>query len=442
MRLFRGLTGMVQARVGQRIKPGSFGHKVMVMFLGTALGQFSSVLLSPVLTRIYTPQDFGVLGVFTALLTIMAVIASLRYEMALPLAKTKEDAANMLAVCGLSLLFTTSIGIVILACLSKETMESMHLGVILPYRWLLPVGFFCIGAYQVLVYFATQRDSFGIIARTKIYQGLAGPFTQIGLGLLQLGPWGLILGFVTGQSTGSGLLFSRLVLPKGAMDGLSWASIRMLAKRYIRFPLLSSWAGLVNSVGSSQLVLVVIPILYSSTIAGYIFLTDRIVGRPLLLISTSILQVYLGDVSKSIESDPQAIRKRFLTLAGQQFCIVAVWLLIVNLLAGYFFPILFGQEWAEAVPYLHVLSIAYLPQMVISALAHTLQVLERQGLSAIWEIGRLVAVAGSLGMGYYLGLDALHTLLWYSIAQALSQMLLFVLMYGSIQKLRKKPAHA
>src|SRR4029077_8135319 len=101
--------------------------------------------------------------------------------------------------------------------------------------------------------------------------------------------------------------------------------------------------------------------------AGFVFLTDRIIGRPLLLISTSILQVYIGDMSRLVNDDPEAMRRRFLQLAMHQLMIVAGWLALVNLAAPTLFPIVFGEEWQGAVPYLQVLRIAYLPQMVMHA---------------------------------------------------------------------------
>ena len=416
---------------------GSFSHNVLVMFTGTAMGQLASVLLSPVLTRIYTPEMFGILGFFSAATAIASVVSALRYEMALPMAKTEKDAANLLAVCLIALVATTAIACLAIAALSMTGMPQHWFGTLAPYRWLLPAGFCCIGAYQVMVYFATRESDFRLIARTKIYQGLAGPISQIGLALTGAGAWGLIIGFIVGQSTGIGMLLSRLVGVPRRWRHVWRLRMQGLARRYRRFPLISSWSGLLEAAGGSYMLLVAVPLLYSNTIAGFVFLTDRVIGRPLLLISTSILQVYIGDIATTIQQDPEAMRRRFLQLAGQQSKIVGLWLVLVNLAAPPLFPILFGQQWVAAVPYLHVLSIAYFPQMVMHALIHTLQIMERQLMSACWEGGRFLAVAGVFLAGFLYHWNALQTLLAYSIVQLLAQGLLFCLMYHSIQSLRK-----
>jgi O-antigen/teichoic acid export membrane protein len=133
------------------------------MFTGTAIGQCIAVALAPVLTRIYSPAMFGVLGLFTAALTILSVVAALRYEMALPLTQSDEDASNLLAVCMVALVCTTGLGCIILSVLSLWNPPAMLLGTLAPYRWLLPVGFFCIGAYNVMVYYATRVAAFNVI---------------------------------------------------------------------------------------------------------------------------------------------------------------------------------------------------------------------------------------------------------------------------------------
>jgi O-antigen/teichoic acid export membrane protein len=422
-----------------RFRQGSFAHNVLIMFTGTAIGQIGAVVLAPILTRIYTPEMFGVLGLFIAVLTIASVIGALRYEMALPLAQSEEDAANLLAVCLVTLACTTGISCFIVWMLSLW--KSNPLGVLAPYSLLLPIGFFCIGAYQVMVYYATRQAAFGVIARTKVYQGTLGPLSQIGFGLSGAGTWGLAIGFIIGQSVGISLLFSRLVLIPRALTRVSVNGMRAMAKRFRRFPLVSSWSGLIEAAGGSYLLLVAMPLLYSHTIAGFVFLTDRIIGRPLLLISTSILQVYVGDMSRLINEDPEAMRQRFLRLARHQFLIVACWLVLVNSVAPVLFPIIFGSQWQGAVPYLHILSIAYLPQMVVHALVHTLQILERQVMSAIWEGMRFLAVCGTFVLSYAYGLSALQAILAYSIVQAFAQIILFLLMYHSIQSLRKEQSH-
>ena len=426
----------IRQKLATKFSGGSFARNVLVMFVGTALGQFTSVLLSPLLTRIYSPEFFGILGFFTAIVGTLSVVASLSYEMALTLAKDKDDAANLLTVCILSLLLTTALFYGFLL-FSPDSLLDRLFGALVPYLYLMPIGFFCIGAYAVMVNFATLKAAFPIIARTKIYQGVIGPVSQIGLGLAGAGAWGLIVGFILGQSAGVINMFTRLVLkPRDVFGNVTWRGITGVARRFIRFPLLSTWSSIISVLGSNSMIMVVIPLLYSNVIAGYIFLTERIIGRPLLLISTSILQVYIGEASKTQNSDPRALRKRFLQIVKGQFVIVSSWLILINATAFYFVPIVFGKEWAEAVIYINILSIYYLPQMVMTSVRHTLQIMEKQGMMAMWDIARCVVIVSGFVASYVFFLSSVQSVLIYSISQAAMQIILFRLIYSAIQKLQ------
>ena len=89
---------------------GRFAKGVAVLAGGAALGQAITVLVSPILTRLYSPEDFGVFGVYASILGIVTVIASLRYEYALPFPEDGETAANILALCFLKALRLQVIG--------------------------------------------------------------------------------------------------------------------------------------------------------------------------------------------------------------------------------------------------------------------------------------------------------------------------------------------
>ena len=131
------------------------------------------------------------------------------------------------------------------------------------------------------------------------------------------------------------------------------------------------------------------------------------------------------------------MRRRFLQVTGGQFVIVAMWLLLINTTAFYFIPVVFGSEWSGAVIYIHILSICYLPQMTIVPVMHTLQIMEKQGLTAAWEFGRFILISGGLSASYILAFDAWEAILVYAISQAFAQLVLFVIMYLAIQRLQQ-----
>jgi O-antigen/teichoic acid export membrane protein len=267
---------------------------------------------------------------------------------------------------------------------------------------------------------------------------VVGPTSQIGFGLLDAGAPGLLAGSILGQSAGTLGLFHRLLRPDPTLMGkVSWKRMAALARRYRRFPLIASWAALIDSAGGSQLLYLLVTMTYSARIAGFIFLAERVVARPLSMVGTSILQVFMGEAGRTAREDPPQLRKRFYQVVNRQFWLALAWIATANLMAALLFPKVFGAEWADAVVYLQAMSVGYLAQAVVLPVFHTLQILEKQVLAAGWQIGRLILVATTFTLARRYDIPSTTTVFIYSAVQAVSCVALLLLMTVSIQKLQK-----
>lgn len=432
----RSLVPARLARFTDKIFKHDFFGNILRIFLGTILGQASSVLAAPILTRLYSPAEFGTLGVFAAILYTASSVAALRYEMAFTLVEETRDILNLAVVCAVALCFTTAAMALASNLMPEATYRVLSLAAVYDDRYILPLGFAMIGAYQIFSFVATRTGDFRTIARTRMLQ-VTGPVSQIAMGLAHWGGFGLALGFVLGQSAGTTMLATRTILNRATpWREVSLAGCLAIARRFRKFPLISSWSALINALGTSQLLLIFLSVFYGGDAAGYIFLTDRVIARPLVIVSTSILQVYLGEAGRNARSDPAKLRARFRQLTLIQLAIVTAWIGGMNLAVSYFFVPLFGARWAAAVPFIHVLSIVYVPQFVLQAVIHTLLVLERQMLSAIWDASRLTAVTLVLFGSWHFGASALSVVLGYAICQGIAFLILYGLIYRSINKVQ------
>lgn len=420
-----------------------FLKDVSIMLTGSAGGQAVSLLLSPLLTRLYTPQEFGILSVYSAIIAILTVVASLRYELAMPLVRDDEDAVNLMAVCLMALGITTAaVGLV--SFLAPDSWVARIWPIPLDpadsliYRSLLVVGYTCLGGYFIALYVATRVNAYRAIARTRLAQGVVGPTSQIGLALLGAGAPGLLVGSILGQSAGTFGLFGKVMGGRGdLLRAISWSRMKAQASRFKQFPLVGSWAALIDAIGSSQLLYLLITMTYSARIAGFIFLAERVVSRPLSIIGTSILQVFVGEAGKTIASDPALLKRRFYQVVTRQFGLALAWILLANLIAILLFPAMFGEEWRDGVPYLEAISIAYLAQAVVLPVFHTLQLLERQRMAAAWQVGRLVLTVSVFTAGVALDFSAPAVIAAYSVAQAVACVVFLVMIARSIQQVQR-----
>jgi O-antigen/teichoic acid export membrane protein len=393
----------------RRIPRGTVVRGVGLIAGATAAGQVLALLLSPVLSRIYTPAAFGLSGVFISLVSILSVVGTLRYELAIPLPKDEPSAVNLLVV-GL----TANVGIIGLLALCVPALRdpiAVWVGVpaLAGYLWLLPPTLLATGAYQLLTYWAVRKRQYTVLAQRNLYFGLAQITTMTGLGLLGLKPVGLLLGTGAGHATGA-LTVARSILAhdRALLTQASPGGMVRMARRYVRFPLLASWSGLVNSAGS------VVPLLllskyFGPTVAGWYVLTTRVVGAPSGLIGEAVAQVYLGEVATLARRDPQALRRLFVASFRRLLAVGVLPILLIAAPAPLWFPIVFGERWLEAGLYALVLVPLYLTQFVAVPLS-TLNVLEKQHLDLAWDSMRLVLGVASVVVPWYLGASALVTI--------------------------------
>ncbi len=411
--------------IGARLARGSFARNVVVLAGGTALGQAITVLASPILTRLYAPEDFGVLAVYSSLLSILAVVASWRYELAIPLPEKDEDAANLVALSlSIVVLMSSLVGLGVWL-FGGQIVLWANAPALQPYLWLLPVGVLLVGSSQVLNYWAVRRQLFGLIARTKLHQGLGATLTQIAGGFLKDGPMGLIVGQIVGQCAGLTTLAQLMWrTDRAKLRTIRRAELRRIAKRYKKFPQLSAFSGVINSVGL-QIPTILLASLYGVQVAGWFAFTQRVLGIPMNLVGQAVSQVYMGTGSRLIHQDVRALRSLFLKMAFRLLLIGSFPLGIMAIGGSWLFVKIFGDAWGNAGSYAQILSLALLAQFMIVPLSQTLNMLECQDWQFKWDVFRLVVVFLSIFLASVFGGTHWQAVGAYSLSMVFAYSIMF-----------------
>lgn len=402
---------------------------------GAGLGQGLAVLAAPILTRLYTPDDLGILAAYAALVNILVVLSALRYEQAIPLAENDDQAAHILALAlGITVVTTAIIGLAA-AALKDSFAAWARIPAAGDYVWLLPVGVFATGVYQTLSYWALRQGAFTVIGRTKFRQGAGMVISQMGLGLLQAGPTGLLLGHIVGQSSGIATLTHLLESPRRLAAGLRWDTLRRMAVRYRRFPLFSSWSGVLNSIGFN-LPTLLLAALYGADVAGLFMLAQRVIGTPLRLISVSVGQVFYSRAAQLNHQDPQALAPFFLKTATS-LLLIGVGPIILFMAAGPpLFGLIFGPAWQDAGQIMRVLAPMLLAEFVVSPVSQIVFVLQRQDLQLVWDASIPIMVLAVFGLASARTLEPIATIGLYSAGAVLAQVAAFALYWALLRRNR------
>lgn len=402
-------------QVRNRFRKGSFLHAVVLIGSGTTFAQIIVLAFSPILTRIYSPQDLGLLGIYTSIIYTILSIASLRYELAIPLLDNDHEVINMLGVCFVILLAITGTSTLVLFLFSPLLLDWLNAQALRPYLWIFPVSLLGVGTYQIFNFWALRKESFRSIAKAKSIQGISQVIAQILLGWIISGPFGLIMGDAVARLTGSGTLLKQFLnQDRKHLKTITKDDMGALAKHYWRFPIYSGSAALINRI-AGQVPILLFAAFLGSQATGYLTLTQRAISLPMNLIGLSIAQVYFSRISQLIRIDIDSLRRLFWKVIFRLFLLGIIPSMILIAIGPQLFSLVFGPEWAPAGYYARFMGIMLLMQVVVVPISQTLNALEHQKIQFAWDILRLIFSILSILIPYYFEWTALATVGLYSM---------------------------
>ena len=364
---------------------------------GSIAGQTLVLLSYPLLTRIYDPGDFGLLTVFTSVVSMIALASTASLEVAIPLPTEDRDAAAV-AWAGLVLvtataLLTAGVGVVAAAPVAALLGVPRLAG----YWYLVSLTVLALGAYMVLSNWMVRDRSYGALGRRNLLQGVGQVAAQLGLGVIGLRPVGLLLGLGAGRLAALGGLLSPSGLLSQPWPGLS--ALSGAVRRFRRFPLLAMPSTVINSAGL-EVPLLLIAALYGDTRAGLLGLAVRVISGPSTVIGQAVHQVFAGESSVAIREARGTLGPTVRT-SVRRLLLVGVLPAAVLVIGGpALFELIFGAEWTEAGEYARLLAPAFLAQFAVIPVSATLFLLQRQEQELAWVVFRLLLTAGiPLGCG-------------------------------------------
>lgn len=377
-----------------------FARSVSILAGGTAGAQLIVILISPVLTRLYSPEDFGLLAVYAAILGILSVIASLRYELAIPVPEKQEEAANIVFLSILLVCFTTFLLSIVLWLFGAQIIDLLNAPNMNDYLWLVPLGFLLVGIYRVLQYWAIRQKAFSDIAKAKLSQSLSMVIIQVGAH--SFAPVALLVGRLAGQSVALVRLVKIVIKEddRASFRAVKKESMTNVAKRYKNFPLIGTWSGLTSSAGMNVPPLIIAAFLGASS-AGLYSLAHRVLSQPMAIIGKAVSDVFYqraaeasreGRIGEVLESVYSTLVKLAVAPA-----------IIIFLIIPDAFLIVFGDGWLEAGEVARWMTPWLYFQFVVSSCTGIYPIIDRHDIALRFQISLfLAALLGSVvGILYF-----------------------------------------
>ena len=395
-----------------RAQANRFLRRLFTLSAGTAIGQALMVLVTPLLTRLFTPAEFGIFAVFSALFGILSGVMCLRYELAIPIAGSLEETAAVTRLCFAA---ATGVTLLLLVLIAIGGGDWLAMAVDAPeLAWLLyalPPALLCWGLALPLNFWSIRRGSFRINALNRILQYAGQAISQTVLGLARLGTVGLVLGFSVGHLFKIGHFIRTLPAEDRALLRASrWSEARVMAVRYRRFPAFSILSTLFQS-GSQLLPAMLVAGIYGPVIAGWFALSQRIMVFPVMMIGDAAANVFLNEIAQ-LRGWP--LYRMFCKTALRFFMVALAIMLPIMLAAPHVFAFIFGEPWREAGTIVQILVPLFVMRLTAVSVSQTLNVLERQDLHLVVGVLNFIGLGLSFTIGWAWNLGELYTLALYS----------------------------
>ncbi len=415
--------------MSKKLLPKStFGKNVLTLMTGTVLAQVIPIALSPVLSRLFTKDEFGTFALYASLLGFLGIVVGGRYELAIMLPKKDEDARNLL---GLTLFIT--LGVALLTLLSvvffrndvATWFQSPNLAT---WLWLLPVGVLFAGAYQAFNYWSNRKSQYKRLATSRVVRAVGSSGAMVGFGMAGLKKGGLILGDTIGQGLATLTLWwqvwkedSRLI------KGWNRSGIKAMAKRYNQFPRFNLVGGVAEK-SAAQLPFWMFAPVFGEAMVGALGMTYRIIGTPNAIIARAFGDVFRQRAAETYV-DKGECRQLFLTTLKQLLLIATVPFIILFFVAPVAFEWVLGEGWGEAGVYAKLLAPMFFLQFITNPLANMFLVAEKQKYELFLQLYLVAVIGASLYVGCYVYGDERLAVLLVSILHSSKYLIELVLSY-------------
>ena len=400
-----------------RLQSG-FLRNVITLATGTTIAQLIPILLAPVLTRLFSPADYGLMALYSSVSGLLTIAATGMYAQAVILAKDDREAANLLALAASITLGFSLLVILIVLVFHRALVAALRGPEISPWLYLIPVSVFLGGFLQGLTNWSNRKQQYKRLAINRVAGAISGTGVQLVAGAAQAGGGGLILGLLSGLSVSTGLLGGRVLSEDRAnLREASFLEMRQAARTYRRFPIYVLPTEFIN-VATSQLPVFILNTFAGVASVGLYGMTQRVLGLPSTLIASSITDVFKQRAASDYLKDGNCrdiyvkTFKLLLTLAVVPFGLLFVF-------GPRLFGFVFGEVWVPAGEYARYLSIMFFFGFVSSPLSYVYFIVGKQREDLILHLYMAVSTVAALVLGYVVFHEARYMVLCFSINYSL-----------------------
>lgn len=360
-----------------------------------ALSQLASILVAPLLSRLYPPEAFGQFGALLSFANIVSVLVLAGMNDAI-LAAHDDDAASTLLGAALKLLLALLVPAWLLSAAAIGMGWAGLSGLPTAASAVVTTLVAVLVLLSLLQAQLGRQLRFKPLALSYVTLGWSRAALQVAIGLATARYWGLAAGELFGR------LLANAVMTRGLGGHVATAwriPLRDCMRsgwQYRRFPINRTPSMLISAIAVGAPVLMIAD-LYGAASAGQFSLMMTLLLAPLALLQRAAGDVFIGHFGQRYRSDRRQAARLALVFAAALGILAVGSAILCWFAAAPFFRLFLGELWAPA-GIMAALCAPWIGAMIlVLPLSQILNVVHRPELKLVFDI----VFAAMLGALYW-----------------------------------------
>jgi O-antigen/teichoic acid export membrane protein len=395
-----------------------FTLNILTLAGGTAFAQAIGIIFIPLITRLYTPYDYGNYALYIAVFNLLVPLTHFRYALAIMLPKEDHEALEVLR---LSLRLSIFFGVFFLTLFLFIDFAFLQLSGItdnIGALFLISLVLIFGGMIQSLTEWTNRMKNFLLMSVSRVTHVSGMVFSQAIAGFF-LGS--TLIGLIVGHFLGHLLELTLLIRGNKNLrkNSLLFSAIPPLInnlKRYKKFPLYSSWGSILDGISSYGTPLL-LAIYFQPDMVGRYALANMALSAPTMLIGQSISKVLYQKLSEHIKNGLE-IKSLVQSVLVRQALIALLFGIVIYIFGPTLFSFFFGSNWVSAGHLAQILVPAMFFHFIVSGLSSVLLANERQDMQLLAQTIRAIITVLSILIPGISGFDEITLLVVFSFSRA------------------------
>lgn len=369
---------------------------------------------APILTRIYSPEDFSNLAIYVSIIAILTVFATGKYENAIILSKKEEEAYQLIVLATILTIIISFLYLVIILLFEDFLVDFFHISTIRTWLLFIPITILARSGYRILeIWFNRKKEYYLMSGNRTLAAGINGSL-KVGFQLVfSLNAFGLVLSQALSQII-STFLFGRDFFKKNKVNlTIKLQDLKEVAVTYRSFPLYSMPAAFF-SIFSKELPIFLLVAYFEPTIVGFYALTKMFLEVPVSVVANSFLEVFKQKATEDFYQFGNC-RAIYLNTLKKLLLIATLPFLALYFLAPSLFPLIFGEKWAIAGEIAQVFTLLYFVKFITTPLAFVFYIRDKINWELFFQIAVFIITLSSFFFGstYFNNpMDTLSLFVW------------------------------